>query len=100
MYFENLELKKEFLEALKKEFITERGVSIKILIDVLIEMDLLRIEDRGFNKFLGILEKYLNRSLGQYQSIQNFKLSHEPAHKAVKTSTKERINKILSNLKV
>ena len=70
-----------FLNALKNEFKFERGREIKVLIEVLIELNILKSLDRDFRSFFKVFSKFMERNLGSYQSVNDFKDSKAVAYK-------------------
>ncbi|WP_417878476.1 hypothetical protein [Vibrio sp.] len=82
------EKKSDFLNELKKIFTTEKGKSIKAIIDILITENILIIGAREFNNFYKELKKHFDRDIGKYQAIQNVKNIHndvkEPIEKRIK----------------
>lgn len=88
----------ELAEQLKTKFNIERGKSIRLMIEVLIEMQLLVIENRGRNSLYNALKLYFNRNIGTYPSIFDYKLNSISDKEEIK-SVKTKINFILKNLK-
>lgn len=84
------EKKLKFLNELKLVFPTEKGKSIKAIIDILIAKNLLVIGAREYKIFHKELEKHFNRDIGSYQSVQNVKDIH--------SDVKEPIEKIINTL--
>jgi len=69
----NIEDKEIFVRELKTVSTTEKGKSIKAIIDILISNEVLVIGAREFKNFINELTKSFDRELGTYQSIQNQK---------------------------
>lgn len=96
-YLLNIE-RKQLAEQLKIEFSTEIGKSIRLMIKVLNEMQLLTIENRGRKSFYNALKKYFNRNIGSYPSIFDYEINPVSDKEDIKT-VQTKINFILTNLK-
>jgi hypothetical protein len=72
-FIHNIEKKKAFLLELKKMFPTEIGKSIKAVIDILTKEKILIYGTKEFKLLFEELEKYFNRDIGSYNSVQNVK---------------------------
>jgi hypothetical protein len=72
----NIDEKESFLLELKDTFKDERGKSIKAIIEILKNSDILVIREREHKTFIKSLENYFNRNIGSYQSIQDVKVIH------------------------
>ncbi|MEN8858225.1 MAG: hypothetical protein ABF260_09205 [Flavobacteriaceae bacterium] len=89
-YFINIEnkRKKSFFNELGKVFKTEKGKSIKAIMDELKEESLLIIGPREFKSFLEEFRKIFNHDIGTYQSINDPKvidnITKEPILKRLK----------------
>lgn len=89
-FIHNIENKEAFSQELKKTFPTERGKSIKAVIDVLTTEKILIYGTKEFKPLFEELQKYFNRDIGTYNSVQNVK--------TVDKETTETINKKLNPL--
>lgn len=85
-------------EKIKTEFTTEKGKSIRLLIEVLIEIQLLTIENRGKKSFYNVLKEFFNRNIGSYPSIFDYKFDPDSDKEEFK-SVKTKVNFILNKLK-
>lgn len=90
--------KKEILvPMLKEEFIKDKGKTIKILIEILVEEKILALESGEFKRFYSSMKDYFGADIGTYQSINDYvvnKTKHTKAYDAVKI----RIDYILKNV--
>jgi len=68
-----IEDKEAFLLELKNAFPTEIGKSIRAIIDLLENEDILIIGTREYKHFVKLLEEYFGRNIGDYNGIQNIK---------------------------
>jgi len=87
----------KFAEALKDEFKTEKGKSIKLIIEVLIKKNMITIENRQRTKIYKAIQTYFNRDIGTKQSI--FDYQYKEKDKPDFESIELRINTILSRIK-
>jgi len=69
----NVENKEAFIQDLKNTFPTEIGKSIKAIIDFLNKEQILIYGTKEFKQLFEELEKYFNRNIGTYNSVQNVK---------------------------
>jgi len=72
-FIENVEEKQNFIEDLKRMFPTEKGKSIKAVITILQENDIIIIHDRQFREFYTCLKNDFKRDIGSYVSINDIK---------------------------
>lgn len=72
-FIENVEEKQNFIEELKGMFPTEKGKSIKAVITILQENDIIIIPDRQFREFYTCLKNDFKRDIGSYTSINDSK---------------------------
>ncbi|MDA9835763.1 hypothetical protein N9C00_02285 [Flavobacteriales bacterium] len=72
-FIENVEEKQNFIEELKGMFPTEKGKSIKAVIAILQENDIIIIPDRQFREFYTCLKNDFKRDIGSYTSINDSK---------------------------
>lgn len=89
-FIHNIENKEAFLLSLKNAFPTEKGKSIKAIIDLLVNADILIIGEREYKHFVELLTSYFGRNIGKYQGIQN--------NKTIETAISDKINKKLNPL--
>lgn len=68
-YFINLTNVNEFLIELTQTFTTEKGKSIKFIIDELIKTEILVIPDRKMTNFIGVLQKEFSQNIGNVSGI-------------------------------
>jgi hypothetical protein len=88
--------KEEFIEALKDEFKTEKGIEIRALIESLKDEGVLIIGNRQFKPLCTSIKESFNRDIGSYNGIQNPK-EHEVSN--IMSPTKERVKIILDKFK-
>lgn len=72
-YFLNLTNTDNFLLQLKSAFPTEKGISIRAIINILQIEKILNIPSRGNKAFIELLRNYFQRDIGSYQSINDSK---------------------------
>jgi hypothetical protein len=85
-------------EKLRNEFNTEKGKSIRLMIEALKQSQLLVIPDRMNALFYQAMVDYFTRYVGSYQSVFNYKLnSHSDKEDIEKAKTK--IDSILKKMK-
>ena len=98
-YFMNIDEDKieDFYKELKVLFPTEKGKSIKVIIDELKVQNMLVIGAREFKAFHAELMKTFNRGIGTYQSIQDVKTIDEVTSEPIKIKLNSLIFKYKSN---
>jgi hypothetical protein len=98
-YFINIDEdnKEDFYKDLKVLFPTEKGKSIKVIIDELKVQNMLVIGAREFKAFHAELMKTFNREIGTYQSIQDVKTIDEVTSEPIKIKLNSLIFKYKSN---
>jgi hypothetical protein len=98
-YFINIDEdnKEDFYKELKVLFPTEKGKSIKVIIDELKVQNMLVIGAREFKAFHAELGKTFNRDIGTYQSIQNVKSIDKVSSEPIKIKLNSLIIKYKSN---
>jgi len=69
----NINEKETFIQALKNTFPTEKGKSIKAMIDILNEAQILIYGTKEFKQLFEELENCFSRDIGTYNSVQNVK---------------------------
>lgn len=91
--------RKLLADEIKKEFNTEIGKGIRLIIESLLDHDppLITIENRQRLDIYKALKKYLNRNIGSYQSIFNYQYSPQK-HKLDFDSVSIRLKFILDKL--
>lgn len=89
-FIHNITDKEAFLLELKNLFPTEQGKSIKAIILKLVDVEILIYGTKEFKPLFEELQKYFNRDIGTYQSINDVK--------TVDKETTETINKKLNPL--
>jgi hypothetical protein len=70
-FFRNLTDIEGFLFELKESFPTEKGLSIRAIIDIGKAKNIIFIPERGYKTFISELGNYFNRDIGKVQGIQN-----------------------------
>lgn len=87
-FIHNVTDKESFANDLKNSFPTEKGKSIRVIIDCLKSENIVIIHSRGFGNFLNELKDYFGRDIGEYQGIQNKmiidSITMEPIEKLLK----------------
>lgn len=98
-YFVNIkdDKKEDFFNELKKMFPTEKGKSIKVIIDSLKSENLLSIGTREFSKFLIVLAEMFGRDIGKYQGIQN--VNFNDIDKETKEPIEIKLNPLINKYK-
>lgn len=94
-FFDNIDNKEAFMQELKNAFPTERGKSIRVIIDKLYEENMLIYGDREFSQFYNELSSFFNRDIGTYQSIHDIKFIDEQA----KIPIYKKLNHLIINYK-
>lgn len=94
-YFINIkdDEKDSFFNELKTTFPTEKGKSIRAIIDTLKNQQLLSIGTREYSKFLIELKKMFGRDIGKYQGIQNLREIDKETKETVEIKLNPLINK-------
>jgi len=93
----NVNDKDSFIEDLLKTFNTEKGISFRILIELLKDENIILIPDREFNKFYNCLKETFNHNIGSYESI-NDSYKHTEKEKAYQINRIDIINLKLNPL--
>lgn len=88
--------KEGFINGLRKEFRTEKGIEIRAIINKLEEERVFVIGAREFKNFRDALEKKFDRKIGTYQSIQNVK----DIDNSISEKINIRLNPIIKKYKV
>lgn len=87
----------QIAEQLKSEFKTEKGKSIRLIIEVLIKKKMLTIENRQRQKIYDAMKIHFNRDIGTKQSIFDYKIK-EISDRPDFESIEIRIDKRLSGI--
>jgi hypothetical protein len=87
----------QIAEQLKSEFKTEKGKSIRLIIEVLIEKKMFTIENRQRQKIYDAMKKYFDRYIGSKQSIFDYEIN-EISDRPDFESIELKINIILSRI--
>ncbi len=87
----------QIAEQLKSEFKTEKGKSIRLIIEVLIKKKMFTIENRQRQKIYDAMKKYFDRDIGTKQSIFDYKIK-EISDRPDFESIEIRIDKRLSGI--
>lgn len=69
----NINNKETFMQELKTTFPTEKGKSIKAIIDILTDAQIIIYGTKEFRQFYNELKTYFNRNIGTYQGINDVK---------------------------
>ena len=72
-FITNIESKQNFLKDLKETFPTEKGKSIKAIIDLLVSDNIIIYGTKEFTQLYNELKLFFDRNIGTYNSIQNVK---------------------------
>ena len=94
-FIHNIKDKDKFLQELKSIFPTERGKSIKIIISLLMQENILIIGNREFKDFHSELEAFFNRDIGSRQSINDVKFND--IHKSTIETIEKKLNPLIKN---
>jgi len=91
------EKNKEIAKLIKSEFSTEKGKSIRLIIEVLIKKKMFTIENRQRQKIYDAMKKYFDRDIGTKQSIFDPSIN-EKSDRLDFESIELKINFILSRI--
>jgi hypothetical protein len=89
----NINEKETFIQELKNTFPTERGKSIKAMIDILTEAQIIIYGTKEFLHLYTVIQNYFKQNIGTYQSIQNIKTIDKETTNAASKKLKPLIDK-------
>ena len=72
-FIQNIKHKENFIQELTETFPTEKGKSIKAIIDILTEKNIIVYGTKEFKTLYEEIKLNFNRDIGTYNSIQNVK---------------------------
>ena len=67
----NVKEKESFLKDIKQTFSTERGISLKIMIELLKDAGMIKIGNMKFKEFYKELKIFMDRDIGKYQALND-----------------------------
>jgi hypothetical protein len=82
------------LVELKEAFTIEKGKDIRIIIEILKDYNILIINDKKFKMFYECLKGFLNRNIGSYASINDYKNIHSADRKIIKVKIDDLLKRI------
>lgn len=90
-FINNVNDKDSFIEELSKTFNIEKGISIKILIELLKDENIILIPSRGFKSFYNCLKDKFNRDIGTYTALNDL-YKHSEDNKIIYKTDIEQIH--------